>query len=228
MIRTKRGLSHLEFILSLIVFLSFLTILMIVINPLKVSKKDNSLEFTEEAIRGMIESNLTYSSFYSGNSVDKACFTITKNLPGKVVVKDKGDTRIQAGSSGEIITIYEKGRKFYKIFLLDNFIENPGENTDCSALVTGTYGVPVTYKIISYEKMNSLKQKYDADYIGLKGDLKITNDFILKISLPGQGQEILMERQIPSGVSTRATDEPIEVINSAGNIFQGKMNLIVW
>lgn len=224
--RNKKAFSHLEFILSFLIFLTFSAILLIILNPFKIEKQDVSIGLIERAIRDRIEVNLTTVSF--SNIVESSqgnCFWVERVVVGDVVVKNSDGIRIPASSAEGVVNVEDDGsEEFYKIYISKNFDEN-GRTSKCQHSLGGTLGVPVTRKIFSEEEIKDFNLTYYSTYSSLKNQLGIDNDFNLKIKA---SEDYIMEKQIPEGVTTRAKELPIQILNKEGEILPGKFNLVVW
>ena len=228
--RDKKALSHVEFMLSFLIFVVFITILFIILNPFKIEKRDISIESTENILNEYLQTYLTTVSFYTDDSIssDSDCFYINKINNGNVIVKKQGIGLIPA-SSNSVINIKDDGglNSFYKISLSEDFIENGP--TSCVSSLDGKFGVPVTRKIYSLKKIDQLKLDYISDYLEVKQRLNLNYDFKLSITIKSEPVEIVdMDREVPEGVSVIAREKPIQVLEYDGEIYMGKLNLMVW
>lgn len=217
----KRGLSHLEFMLSFLIFVIFIAILFIVLNPFSTKNKISSIDGAEEAIKERLKTNLTIISFIPDSA--SSCFSVEKPVENEenVIVRTKNN-RINAEANG-IIYIDGESTNFYKILFSEDFEENQAEQCE---LKQGTFGVPITYNMYSYKKLQEFNETYYKNYAGIRQDLKLREDFNLKISV--SGEEFIMQKNVPEGLSIEGREKPIQILMENGEILQAKLNLIIY
>jgi len=245
----KKAVSHVEMIISFVIFIGFVSFLLIVFNPLKIASPSNSyLDLTEEKILKYASVDLTVISlnvdFDSTNVQD--CFYINaiKNVDGNLIVKNRENVKIDSSWDKQNLKInIEKSGDFYRLYFSNEF-EKEKELESCDSIINLNYklGVARAYKITSDKELSKLFRQYKSNeegdnYITLKEELGLENDF--NIMIRGSSGEIIAsssekslqfigERYKPTGINIRARDIPINILNSTGDIIPAIMNIQVW
>lgn len=238
MVREKRGASHVDIILSFVLFVSFIIFIFIVFNPFKISLETISdLDITEKKILENLSVNLSafairildsvYSS-YSGES----CFSIDSvNQPLELlplVMVDKNgllvNTKVQGGK-----IYFENSGDFYTLYHSEELESNEFSASSCFDLAVNDYkiGVIKFYEIVSYSKLINLRDDYNGDYDGLKQTLGLENDFNIDIS---KSPEIIFEptKKRPGNIEIIAKNVLITILNRDANLKPDIMNIQVW
>lgn len=211
----KKGLSHVDVIVSLVIFLGFFIFLLIFLRPLtKTEISPVILDIFQEGIENFANVNYSYITVKIDENLqtDKTCLSVPLTLTN-VIVKDETDTRIDAGSTGNKISFLKSG-DFYTIYSSPVFKET--SLTGCYDLVETEYslGFLRESQVLYYENLNYLKQQYEQDYNSLKSGFKIpsSNDFAFSVR-DTEGNEIISAvKKQPSKISVIARDIPSQLL----------------
>ncbi len=207
--KQKRAQSHVEVMVSFVIFIGFLLFIFIFLNPFARTGEPN---YIIDNIQKAIINNIT-------DEVGK--LSIILNESGTCYKFNETDYE------GDYLETYE-GRK-YAIYFSDMFdnTETIKEN-NCNPS-NYTLGVYSTEKIVIYEKILYLKSSYN-NYEDLKKSLGITTDFLFKTkNLIGEEvPELSVARNVPRGIDVESREIPIRVINNSGQIQELILNIRVW
>lgn len=243
--RTKRGTSHVEIILSFMLFISFIIFMFIVFKPLDIFLKSTSdLEIVEDKILKNISTILSVlfpisidSSVYSIMQ-SEPCFYIdnplneSSTLP--LIMKNKTGGIINASRQGGDI-YFENSGNFYNLFYSLELKER--ELSDTSSCTTKlsyelgneeyTIGLIRSYEVISYSKLIDFKENYNENYEQLKKELGLEDDFEISIL---NSPEIIFEpaKDKPQGVKILARDVSILILKENTDLKNDIMNIQVW
>lgn len=241
--KNKRGVSHIEMILSFVIFIGFLLFVFIILNPLKKPVNNDVLvDKLEYEVAKQLNTNLISQTIKVNDSaVRKDCFSIDRlnNTEGMgLIVKDSAGGEVPASVSGESVLV-ESGKEFYKLMYNDNFAESDDNLDDCQALSDGEYelGVVRTDEIISYDKILSFIERYKTDYEALKEELKLpkANDFAViffdtsqEYLINDEDYDTAVNSKIPQKASVSAKNINIQILETSGAVKSGILNLRVW
>jgi hypothetical protein len=223
----KRG-SHVEVIISFIIFVTFVLFLLLVLEPSVKSQndKENILDNIEFELINNLSSDMTIITINfdgpGGDCVDIDDFDIGKNI----FVKDKYNMGVTSSADETSLKI-NKGNPsdtFFKIYYSEKFneLEGPG----CSP-VSYEMGLTKTEKYIFERNLLDLIEQYN-NYETLKANLNIPMgvEFGYGIIL-SNGTTFETQR---GNVSTNVyiTETPIKYIDLDGNILEGFLKTKVW
>lgn len=236
---TKRGISHIEVIISFVVFVGFLFFLFAFIKPVRNTEISQTiLDLSQQGIEDYTNVNYSYISVKLSDSLvfdGKLCFAIPISIDnGRIVVKDKKDVEVNSGADESKIYISQDSEKFYTIYASSVF-ELKGALSDCKDLVKDTdysLGFLSEYQVLSNESIFQLKERYDSneDYISLKRYFKIpdSNNFGFSIRETNGDEIISAMRSPPARISVIARDVPSQLIYKTGEIKFVIMNVQAW
>ena len=225
----RKGISHLEVILSLVIFVGFTLFLLVIINPFNTTKSRYvTLDTMERGIG--LETNIELSQItLSLNKDVTGCFGVELPLEDNVIAKNENDIRFGAKRIGNKIYIAPDG-KFYTVYSSREFEENdPG--TNCINLVIGDYnlGLLRNYSVTSFSKVESLKEKYDSDYENLKKELGISTSDFSFIIMDTQGNEIIKAtRSRATKINVDVRNVPVQLVYKNGTIKYVMLNIQTW
>lgn len=231
---TKKGVTHVEMMLSFVIFISFITFMMIIFKPFKiVSINTSTLDVTESKIINYASTNLTVSSLILNSSFTSNpgnCLYAYFPLPNKVIIKDENANIINASKSSEYLYLrYSSENRVYRVSSSEELEEKNFDTASCDRLDESNYTIGVTrnYKKISYSNLAKLNEVYNNDYANLKKNLSLINDFTFIVR---DSSGILFEgkKYKPRGINIIAKDIPIEILDKNANLNPAILNLQVW
>jgi len=204
--KSKRSQSHVEIILSFVIFVGFLLVVFIFINPFAKTKEPS----------------------YIIDNIQRAVIENISSEIGKLSVVTNGTgcyEFVEEDYEGNYLEVDEGNGKF--IIYFNVMFSNTTTKKDCSPL-NYTLGVYSKQDMIVYEKIVELKASYE-NYNSLKSSLGIINDFLFKIkNINGDEIGLSVDRRIPTGIDVEAREIPIRVINSTGGIQELILNIRAW
>jgi hypothetical protein len=228
----KKGFSHIEVVLSFIIFLGFVIFLFAIFNPFKINtKSDVYIDMTERAIMDNISAKINFFTLKLKEGAS-SCFYFTYGLNlSNIVVKDNNYERLGASSilidNKKQIKIDGTGNFFY-IYSSDEFEENAVSGS-CGELTSEEYSIGLfrIYKMVSFSKLNSLIEKHNSDYSNLKKEMGLTKDFSFNVR-ESSGNIIVTTDKKPPKIEVFARDEPIQLVYQNGSFKYAILNIRVW
>lgn len=236
----KRGAAHLEMVISFVFFISFVSILFIVLKPYDTGLMTGTvITGIEDSFREQVEVN--FSEFFLKTDIinqPNKCFAlklpngnfkyvITKDSKGYVFdIDDKKNINSRIKNK-ELNIESKKQTHAYKVFISPDLKEKGKDK--CNILQPDEYQFGSIYerKIISYKRLKEMKKNYDEKYDKLRSDLHIPKIFDFSITseeLPG----INMEKLIPDSNDLTVTERLYEVLDEEGKITNARFIFKVW
>jgi len=238
MVFQKRGLEHVEAILSFLIFVGFLVFALFFFNPLDTTR--------------VLDSSLSYSfTEVSKNiSVDSERYTLIVNetIPNliKVIINpsqeefDSDGVRVENVNGAKLSASYLGGTGDV---LIDRQAETVmdvsfGEGYITNDVINGANLInPENYTIASSEikesfsetKINDLKTAYDTNYAGLKEQFNIPArvDFSFMMVFE-DGSKIVADIGVPENVEVFSSRERKEIIRIGGRSEYADLFVKVW
>ena len=229
MIMYKRGLSHVEFIVSLAIFLAFVIFMLTFLSPFDNKQtNDATLEILEKSIIKYGSIEVLTGSVVVSNAGNDDCFSV-ESLDNKNVVVRFNNGRIDSKNVGEETAIENKGNGVYSLYYSDSFDEV--ELNGCSELEPGSCSLGLTREknIIYLEKLKELAEIYNNRYADAKEAINFPeeSDFGFVLYELNGGVSIEAFKKKTSG-DVNAKEINIEVIDKDANIKSMIVNLRVW
>jgi len=222
--KNRRG-SHVEVIVSFIIFVTFVLFIFSVIEPSISTQKDkkNMFDSIELKIIEEISSNMTTITvnFGSGGS---GCIDLEDlNIGKRIVVKDDLGRGVSSSADDNSLQINgESAETFFKIYYSEEFDELAGSG--CSP-TSYDLGLTKTSKYIFQKKVIELISR---DYETLKTEFNIPEgvEFGYGIILSNGTTIETNQERLPTNVYIRET--PIEYVDLDGNILEGYLKTKIW
>jgi hypothetical protein len=225
----KRG-SHVEVIISFIIFVTFVIFLLSILMPTVTTKKDKENTFTDVEIKitDKISSNMTLITINTKDGSD--CFDLSNIISdlgiGKnIIVKDYSEKSVEAYSNGDSLRInpWSTGDTFFKIYYSEEFDEI-ATNSGCDSM-DYTVGLIKTNRYIFEKKILDL---INTDHETLRNELKISKgiDFGYGIILSNGTAIETNNSDVSTNIYIKET--PIEYVDLDGNILEGYLKTKVW
>ncbi len=238
MIKQKRGVGHVEVIISFLIFVSFVFFLMIIFTPFgRSSVSQSNLDVIERKIMKVITINLTKTSLILNSSVDFLnpgdCVSVRFPLPDNVLMKDSNKNIVEAYRKGDYLYFKYTGDRFYKVYSspeLKEFSDNVGQN--CKNLAPQDYsrGITRIQEVVSSSKLENFFHEYSENYPQVKEDFGINTDFNIFIRDISDNilNNFMGERHKPKGVSVAAKDVGIGILDEKATLTIAMMNIQTW
>jgi len=238
---SKNSQSHIEVIISFIIFIGFIGMIFYFFSPIK-QKNVSSASFdrVQEKILENVSINYNYISLIlNSNPASLACFSVNNNpgITGNFIAKDFSGKIANAEKTGagasSILKIVHSGSTFYRLYISDKFKSYPVPSAaSCSELPNANYsfGAMASESIILYGNLAELENLYTADYSGLKNSLGLDSDFefvVYDLNRSVLMNESLAKHKIKSS-SVLAREILLKTINKDANQTNIILNLRVW
>ena len=250
----KRGLSHIEVILSFIIFIGAVGFALYFFSPTNSSRLvDTSLDYVNREISKNITVNLkTYSINVnnSNNQVNNAgalavnisgiCenddgIIMTMNLSGEVFQSKVGSSDNKcSSSSGDIVYIGNNiwaPEDFVYVKVSEDLNESSNAIGASPALNDSFYKLSTVNSedLFSEKRILHLNKTYHEDYYGLKKQFNLPGrvNFGFSFSFT-TGDEIKVENPIPSGLDVFSKVDRVEVLRKDGKVEYADFTMKVW
>ena len=205
----KKAQSHVEIMLSFVIFVGALIFIFIFLNPFaKTAEKVSVIDDIQKIVVKDISSEI-----------------------GKLsVIGDSGivDYAFPLEYGNNFVEVQETFSNPIKCQLYFSDVFGAGsKNCQFTSYALGVYSKE---EMIVWDKIILLKQDYETDYNSLKSLLKISDDFSFSFKNIGGGEigVLSVSKDPPVGVNVESKDFPVRVIDSSGNINELILNIRVW
>jgi len=220
----KRGISHIEMVLSFIIFVSAVGLALYFFSPANSSR--------------LVESTLTYSFREIGNnisiSLDSVSVKINNdtnppndiavNISGlskakNVRVETSGGSILESSKNGDVVSVTSDlgwaSISLINILLSDDFTNG---SAPLSEINESFYQISSTTSedMLSEKRALSLKEEYDLNYVMLKEEFNLPNRIDFDFSLVLQNETINTEREIPDSFEIFSEKRRVKVLRDDG------------
>lgn len=239
----KRGISHIEMMLSFLIFIGFVIFALYFFSPAQTSR--------------LVESSLSYAFREVNNnvSVELESYSISLNLASvgdSLAVElpsslENANVRVENylgevipsqrdGSNGDIIYFekagseYGNGKGFVVIKLSEDIEPYTGQVSSVTIDRT-LYSIASSNiaELISEKRMSELKILYDGEYNSLKNDFNLPDRVEFGFGLAfDENDKINAEREIPKGREVFLKKERVEVLRVNGQSQFADLTIKIW
>lgn len=221
----KKGSTHVEFIISMILFIGVVFFSIYLANPVTQKNSDSLVSITANSIRNNVETeSATYSVKIKKENVPFSSGTIAFDssdvgLSGGCLAFDSSEIKMSCARSADDNVAYFSwnGQEFIYLIFSDEITRNqPTEQTSIDTNLYETASV-VRDKVYSESKLLSLADRYNKDYSSLKTSLGFPSgrDFVFSIKL-NDTSRIAVEREELGNSEVYSKTERLEVISEGG------------
>ncbi len=206
--KNNKAQSHVEMMLSFVIFIGALIFIFIFLNPFtKTGGGISVIDDIQKNIIAEISSEIGKLSVIGGDGIGNYDFPL-----------EYGNNFIEVQETLD--------PKKCNLYFSDDF----SVGTKTCQFNSYTLGVYSKEKMIVWDKIISLKQDYDTGYSGLKSKLGTSKDFSFSFKNIGGGEitALSVSKNPPSGVNVESKNIPLRVIDSFGNINELILNIRVW
>lgn len=225
---TNKGLSHIEFIISFLIFLGFVIAIFIIFQPTtSLNKNSNFINGFELSILNYSQTKLI-SQTVKLEAPRTGCFSLDSELKN-ILVQDKSQDDTKAISFSGKLYILGSG-SFYTIYSNEEFKEKKFNYNDCSAIENYELGLFREENILSLNKLEKLKELSESNYGGAKTALGIPENIDFSFSLRDSQERIYVSfnKVDLRKVSVQARDLPVNFFNATGGRIYGLLNIQIW
>src|SRR3989344_2406188 len=222
--RGKKGVSHLEMILSFVIFVGFMLFLLAIINPFKIIRSsDVYLDIIEREIVENISIKINFQTLKLDISTS-SCFCFNYGFKN-VIVKDKSYVKKKALTNGKLcIEHTDLNNNFYYIYSSQEFDEyntgfDPVEQ-DCRDLATNEYSLGLfrVYDFSSFYKLKKLHDFTRIDYETIKEQfgLSFNRDFAFSVKDTENNIILNISKEVGRNIRVMAKEVPIHIVYYTG------------
>jgi hypothetical protein len=254
LIRGRKGQTHVEMVLSFVIFLGFVLFLFFIFNPFQQTANPKLVDFAINKIENEVSVNLrsvgvkferdsdtpppdpVYSNCFSLPAVDLVDDLGDDEFEcrGKnVVVKNSEGVRVDASydlATGNLLIEAKDVKNFFTIYCAEGLVQE-GSLINCES-VPNELTIVVEKKVWSEAKLVEFKSRYDSNYKDLRKKIVGRDDFGLRILEAGfvdvtRGGLNMPEEQ-PKGLTVYAKTLPVQVMGDDAKVEQLKARVSVW
>ena len=208
----KRGVSrHVEMMISFLIFVTFVTFLLIFVKPY-----DRSV-LPESVLSGLVSNFEEKSSVNLTSVFVKVLSNADPDLCGNGGV-ERGKILVNI-PAGNVMKKQESGDSFY-LFISEG-VSSSYVFGDCSDFVVGSVE---NKEIVSFLKLNEMEIDYQDNYDGLHFRLGVPNTIDFSI----ESDVVNMEKQIPEGLNVVARTRSFPVLFEDGSIVNKEFVFRIW
>ena len=226
-IESKRGASHIEVILSFVIFLGFLMFLIAMFNPFSSSSRGDNLDYVERAIRNSTEVELEFATLgLESEQPGGKCFYLDYYLKNSIYVKNESLDNLASLNSESRIYLENSGTFFY-IYSSMEFVSEAFDIAECKKLKNIDYhlGLYRNYSVISFNKLSLLNQDYNSNYPELKSRLGIKGEFAFNVRDTSRNSILNLNSQ---GGNVYSREVPIQIVYGNGTLKYAIMTVQTW
>jgi len=231
----KKTGSHVGFVLSFVVFVTFLIFIYSVLVPTtKIQDKPLILEKVADNLLKNISSEmitLTISIFpeFEFNS---ECVLISEpgimsRLKKGLVVKS--NEQILNYQSSTTLKIKHESKKLFKIFSSDSFEDKTRYLGSCESIDDNFEINSVKIENYSFEKkITLLFEFYEDNYAGLKTNLEIPEDVEFEFDFYDDKENVTATKNTTALTNIYSKKISVQYINNSASLVSGEINLRIW
>lgn len=241
----KRGISHVEIILSFILFISAIGVGFYFLNPGNTQRiADSSLEYAFREIAENATTVLINFGFKINNeiirqdeeqnrgSIDTIAIKISQYSGMKSKVISSNDIEFESEIENDVVYIKAgtggwTNVEFVNIFLNEEFID---DEVSAVAIKEQYYSLASSQKeeMISEKKFRRLVGIYNLDYYGLKKEFNFPDRANFGFSMRIGDEEIVAQREIPEKTEVFSGSKDFPILKENGEQGFGTLIVSVW
>lgn len=247
-------MSHIEVILSFMIFLGAVGFALYFFSPTNTSKLvDTSLDYVSREISNNITVSVTTYSVKINNSDNQAnsagflAINISgmcdnennvarvENLSGSILPSKIGPGNSKCKSSNDQVLIianseWNAPEDFIYIKISEDFNETGDEVTGSPTPNEYFYEISTTNSEIEFseKRILILNKSYYENYYGLKEDFNLPGRVNFGFSFVFADNSIVSEREVPNGLDVYSKVERVEVLRENGQVQYADLVIKVW
>jgi hypothetical protein len=235
----KKGAGHIEIIFAFVFFVGFVFFLFLTLKPYDTTVLPTSINqaladsFKEKSFTNLTTFSLKVTLQNPGNcfSIDlpkktSLMYDFTNSYVESLTGKVNSSVKPEGNSGGGKLEIRPApGDNFFRVFISPEFVED--NLVGCPKLNNSEIGNIFEKKVLSYNYIKSLSDRYKTDYDNLKLELGVPEVFDFAITCE-EIPEISMDKNVVSSVDVYAESYIYEVLKSDGNLTNAKFVVKIW
>ncbi len=226
--------THVEIMLSFVIFVMFLIFVIFISAPiLKIEKnEDLALEILESNLIEKISKDMKVVTVFN-NSATEDCFSVNTASLGFIIsgldfiVKSEAGNNINSNYSSEFLKIERTTENLSKIYFanetFDDYSYNPGASCAPSEV-----SLVRTYDFVFETEVINLISEYNSNYITLKDELNILPGHDFSFNFIYNDGTLIEPNEKNVKKSVYVKEVPIQYIDKNAIINFGVMNLKIW
>lgn len=229
----KRGLSHLEFVISFIIFIAFLVSAFVFFNPLQSNRTLKStmdyawIEVTKETKKEVDTYSVLLDQKVTAPVVGISIDGI--NVGYNASVKDSSGNVISSYTQNGVVYFDRPSDRFVRIEYSKGFrngaVKSGGQISSGDFYVSSSENSEIYFQ----DLFEDLKNEYYANYTQLKRKLNLPSrvDFGFKVVF-NNGTEISALKDIPGNLEVLSRSDKVSIILSSGEKQSADLLVMVW
>jgi hypothetical protein len=230
----KKGASHIEMILSLVIFVTAVTFALIFFSPVNNTRfSDTTIVYTFDEIEKFSAVEVKIYNVILDNSGGQ----LTSNDNAEVIIKgvdsswgvrvvDSNGVTLTSGRNGDSVyfsKVWPNTKESVSLMFSEEFVSGALSTGKTGAVLVGTHSVK---KVLSEKKLGELKNEYESDYENLKGqsEFNLPNRIDFGFSLGS----ISAQREIPEGLEVFSEEKRVEVLGTDGKVRFETLRVEIW
>lgn len=231
----KKGLGHVEAILSFVIFIGFLVFAFVFFSPFHSGRtRESTLEYAWRELGDVTAEQLdSYSVFITQQNAPPLIAIAIPNIPAnwKATVQDRTGVPIASYTdNGGTVHFQRPTDNFVRIKYSPSFLAGSGPSG--TLLPTSDYSISSSEtKDIRFEHLFTLlSSNYTMNYTGLKKQFNLPTrvDFGFSVKF-ADGSEVRASKDIPEGVEVLSQADHLEIVRMpSGKIEYADVSVFVW
>lgn len=230
--RNKKGLSHVEVLISFALFITLLTLIFVFIKPIREPSLSNVLlDIAENELKKEATIALVTLPF---NAPTSGCISIPNPLrigqglgEDDVFITDKDGNFLPFEISGAKMKVDGPGGLYYINYAFDGNFGSHHISGPCDNEMDVTFSAPRVDTYLSFDKLKVIEGKYISDYDTLKAGWFFPEKSGFSISIEGDSINIEMKKDPPQGKNVYARTITLNVLQNK-EIKQVDIDIRVW
>ena len=232
----KRGLGHIEMILSFVLFAGFLIFGLYFFNPINNDRVlDSSSEYAYDEIIDNTTTTMIGYSVVVGENVPNGAIKIELDrgeADGNGIRIENYTENTKPFDEANGLVIDRAGDNFLRIDFGD-FVSNKGafKASTSTPLVLGSdffVSSSDTKRIVTELRLEKLNASYYSDYLGLKQRFNLPNRIDFGFTVDMGDRKIKSMNEIPTGIEVFSKSERIEILRKNGKVEYADLVVSVW
>ncbi len=222
-------MSHVEVILSFVIFLGFLIFIFSFINPFQITEDKNVyLNLLERGIKENVSVEVFFLPLKIEN--EKECFSIYYEDGFENAIKVKNEQGLVESYKEKSWKFHVNGSGTFFYVLSSKEFEDRGY-LECDKLEKNNYtlGLWRNYKLVSNKSLWNLKKEYEENYENLKEYFRLpsSKDFLFEVKIENKNILNMSNINLKKG-NVYSRNLPIEIVYKDGVIKTGTLNMRIW
>jgi hypothetical protein len=229
----KRGLSHIEFVVSFAIFVGFLVFAFVFFNPLQSQRTLKStmdyawIEVSQEGKESMESYSVSIGTI-NGNDFEIVINGVPLEYNASVEDINGNILPTHRDSTGKVyFTRSSLNDEFFKIRYASSFDDGP-IISGASLLANYVISSSETRDVYFESSFLRLNETYYSEYTSLKQDLNLPNRIEFGFIVTLDNYQIRAVKDIPEGIEVLSKNDRVEIIRTNGVREFAEVTVIVW